>query len=391
MAKLRSGRFANPESISGIEPRLLRRFLEQFRADLEPRGIFTADGLDEHAVNRLFTDLGPDLPDDLIDQIAAIDEMARPANFDKLLGEATRLELEIGDDPSVGDLVVLLLLDAADSLERLYAEQLPLARRKFRSHLALTEEPPQVRAIDGEIADALRLALDLDFVRRRRGGGVRVYPVEMDDGFRMMIRRGDVLHRETVVDLATASTKNIAFRPQRFDALIYKCADGELRVNAKTDADAKAYLEHVGHHVFGLSTIFLGEGLPARYTLVPIVEQGQRCLECGDVPELLGVRLTALEWVHPASRMIRRMGPYEDVFRGMRTEGESIPRGAMLIGATFRVMYRGGREASHRVIPPNDTVGEDCEIFLRWLALRGFFQDRGVATHGLTRVLLATG
>jgi len=391
MARVRSGRLANPESVSGVKPELLLRFLEQFRKHLEPRGVFIAAGLDEDAVARLFSDLGPDLPDDLIDQIGVIDEMARPSNFDKLLGEATRLDLDVPEDASAGDLVVLLLLDGAESLERIYAEQLLIARRKFRSHLALTDEPPQVRSIPDHNIEELRLALDLDFVHRRRGGGVRVYPVMTDDGFRMLIRRGDVLHREAVVDPVTASTRHIAFRPQRFDALIYTCGDGELLVNAKTDADARAYLGYVGEHIFGNTALFLSEGLPARYSLTPIIVQGTRCLDCGDVPELARVRLIALEWRHPGSKMKRRLGPFDDVFRGMSDEGDTFPAGAVLLSATFRLMYRDGRETTRRVVPPNDIVGEDCEVFQRWLALRGFLRDRGVATRGLTRVLLATG
>ncbi len=386
MGRGRSGRFVNPELIGGIDPALMRRLLEQFRDSLETQGygaLFHPDGPDDSELVRLLSDLSR-LPDDLVDRIGVVDEMARGVHFDALMRELNDAGIDPGDDPSVGDLVVRLLLDAPEGLERAYAERLPLARRKFRSHLALAETPPRIERIDDRAVDHLRRALEEDFIRRQRGGGVRVYPVKTDDGFRLLVRRGDAIQRQAVIDMVTTETRRIAFRPERFDALVYRSDEGELRVNARTDADARAYLEHIGRCVFGRDSLFVADGLPARYVLNPIVDRGEKCLVCDDVPEISRVRLTSLEWVNEASALKVKVGPHPDVFRALRsqpTPDEWFSR--ELVSATFRVTYRSGRELSHRVVPPNDAVGDDCEVFLRWLSLRGFFQDREAATRGL--------
>jgi hypothetical protein len=287
----------------------------------------------------------------------------------------------------------VLLLDGPDALERIYAEQIPLARRKFRSYLALTDNPLPVTAVPDHVAEMLQVALDDQFESMGRGRGVRVYPVSCEDGFRLMIRRGESIQREATIDPLSGDTKHIAFRPQRFDAVIYKAREGELQVNAKRDADVDPYLAVIGHYIFNDPTLFMGEGLPARYTLDPIVDDGEACLSVGDVPELAGAWLTSVEWSHgKASGMFtRKRAP--DVFRGLDMDGDLIPRHVTLVTASFRLRFLNGRETPVRIVLPNNAVlgrEADAEVILRWLTLRGLVLGREVATNGLTRALLAS-
>lgn len=394
MAKTaRFHRFTHPDSVSHVDPVLLLKLLDRYRAALIPLGIFTASGIDEAAFNRMLANITPEVPDLLINELGVIEELSPPANFDRLHATAVELDLDIPEHPSAADLVVVLLLEGPDALERIYAEQIPLARRKFRSYLGLTDNPLPVTAVPDHVAEMLRAALDDRFESMGRGRGVRVYPVSGDDCFRIMIRRGESIQREATIDPLSGDTKHIAFRPQRFDAVIYKAREGELQVNAKRDADVEPYLSAIGQYIFNDPTLFLGEGLPARYTLDPIVEHGEMCLSVGDVPELTGARLTAVEWSHTkASGMFtRKRAP--DVFRALEFEGERIPRHIKLVTASFRLQFLDGRETPVRIVLPNNAVlgrEADAEVIMRWLSLRGFVLGREVATNGLTRSLLAS-
>jgi hypothetical protein len=209
-----------------------------------------------------------------------------------------------------------------------------------------------------------------------------------------MIRRADVAHRDVSVDPLTGGRQHIIFHPERFDVLIYDHSQGEMQVNAKHDADVRAYLEHVGHHLFTHSQLFLAEGLPAKYTLTPILEREQACLRCDDVPELEAVWLRGLDWAHPkAIDLVERPRSKSDLFRAMNDAGRGIPRSVKLMSATFNVVFKTGREGQLRIVLPNNAVysrESDSEVILRWLGLRGFLQDRGKATDGLTRALVAS-
>ena len=394
MAKAaRFHRFTNSDSVSHVDPPLLLRLLERYKTALTPLGVFVDSGLDETAFNRMLANLTPEVPESLVNELGVIEELGSSANYERLRSTAVDLDLDIPEDASPADLVVVLLLDGPDALERIYAEQIPLARRKFRSYLALTDNPLPVTAVPDHVAEMLRVALDDQFESMGRGRGVRVYPVSCEDGFRLMIRRGESIQREATIDPLSGDTKHIAFRPQRFDAVIYKAREGELQVNAKRDADVNPYLAAIGHYIFNDPTLFMGEGLPARYTLDPIVDNGEACLSVGDVPELAGAWLTSVEWSHgKASGMFtRKRAP--DVFRGLGVDGDRIPRHVKLVTASFRLRFLNGRETPVRIVLPNNAVlgrEADAEVILRWLTLRGFVLGREVATNGLTRALLAS-
>lgn len=386
-------RFTNPDSVAHVDPPLLLRLLERYRVALTPFGIFTDSGIDEVAFNRMLAHLTPEVPDSLINEFGVIADVGSAANYERLRTTVIELDLEIPESPSAADLVVILLLDGPEALERIYAEQIPLARRKFRSYLALTDDPLPVKVVPDHVSEMLRVSLEEQFEALGRGRGVRVYPVSGEDGFRLMIRRGEAIQREATIDPISGDTKHIAFRPQRFDAIIYKAREGELQSNAKRDADVNPYLEAIGHYIFNDPTLFMGEGLPARYTLSPIVENGETCLTVGDVPELSGAWLTSVEWFHgKASGMFtRKRAP--DVFRGLEVDGERIPRHVKLVTASFRLRFVDGRESPVRIVLPNNAVlgrEADAEVILRWLTLRGFILGREVATNGLTRTLLAS-
>ncbi|MBL9031451.1 MAG: hypothetical protein JNM80_07055 [Phycisphaerae bacterium] len=390
---LRAGRWVNPGSLNGIDPKLQRRFFEAYRAELAPHGVFTATGLDEDAILRVMSGEVTALSPELVDRIGVIDEMASDANYHTLFNEAKRLGLDVGPSPSSADLVVHLLLDGTESLERIYAERLPIARRRLRSYFALTVDPPELTEVADHVLKGYEDGLEKDFVGRHRGSGVRVFHFPTPTGFRQMIRRADIAHRDVSIDPHTGGRQHIIFHPERFDVLIYEQSEGEMYVNAKHDADERAYLEHVGHHLFGQSQIFLAEGLPAKYTLKPILEKGEACLRCGDVPELDAVWLRGLDWAHPkAIDLVERPRSKSDLFRALRDAGRGIPRGVKLMGATFNVVFKTGREAQLRITLPNNAVlprDNDREVILRWLGLRGFLQDRRKATDGLTRALVA--
>lgn len=390
---LRAGRWVNPGSLNSIDPKLQVRFFRHYRKELEPHGVFIGDGIDDAAVRRVMCGEVSGLSAELVDRIGVIDEMSTGGNHQLLLDEAKRLGLDIAPTPSTADLVVLLLLDGTESLERIYAEPLPIARRLFRSHFALTADPPMISGVADHVLKGYEDGLEKDFVGRRRGSGVRVFHFPTPAGFRQMIRRADVAHRDVSVDPWTGGRQHIIFHPERFDVLIYEHGQGEMQVNAKHDADVRAYLEHVGHHLFNQSQLFLAEGLPAKYTLKPILEKGQACLRCDDVPELEAVWLRGLDWAHPkAVDLVERPRSKSDLFRAMTDAGRGIPRGIKLMSATFNVVFRTGREGQLRIVLPNNAVysrESDSEVILRWLGLRGFLQDRGKATDGLTRALVA--
>lgn len=382
-----------PEDLSRISPAMLARLLMPFQLELARLEAGDGDAVDIDVVRQLVARDASQLPATLINQLGIVSSLGTESNFSRLLDTVSKRKLSPPDQPTAADLAIVLLHGAPDALERIFAEQLTFRGRRLRTHLALCDTAPQVTNVPDHLLESIRVSLDEHFEARGRGRGVRVFAVTTDGGFRLLIRRGDPLHREATIDPDSGDTRHIAFHRERYDMAIYKCRDGELQLNARDDTDVEAYLTAIGYFIFNDQTLFLGEGLPARYTLEPIVQHGADCLDVGGVPGLKSVRMTSVEWYHGKASGLRTIKRASDIFGAFLFERETIPRGVKLTAASFRLQFTDRRETSVRIVLPNNAVigrDVDAEAVRQWLILRGFVVDREEANRGLTRSLLAT-
>lgn len=366
-------KFASPTVLSKIAPELLIRLLKPFSDWLRSVGIDlrTPRDLDSDGLDRLSLALmaGTNLPPGLPELLNLIDEMSAPELFDRLERRAVAEKLVLPAKVTGADLAVRLYLKAPKKLEELRVEVASLQPRRVARYLAMKEKIPKSPRDLKKRSVALEASLKKDFANRKRGNGTRVHPFTDPHGFRLMIRRGDTLRSQAVIDDAD-ETRRLILRPELYDVVRYDARYGDLLVNARAQADARAYCRFIGRHLFDNDFLFDGIEPPVRYSLEPIRSDGSAILSCAGYP-IEEIRLDTLELEHPNyDHGSIRIGP-SDVFALLPLVGGRIDAAAIMSKAKLVFKMEGERRARPvTIIPPitvvfeHDELGDIIEQFL---------------------------
>ena len=386
-------KFADPDSVFAVRIDLLQRLLKRHKLELRcDRAFSQCESEAEQSIHALLT-APQGLPCELVDDLALMHELATSRNYDVLLEAARRHGITIDEDPSVGDLAVLLLLEAPHAAARIHAECFTTARRKFENFPALCGVPPQRIGVSEAEADLLAKRIGEEFTARRLGGKVAVFVIPNEHGFTLVIRRGESLARETVLNEQSGEPGSISFRPVRYDLVEYSVIRGELRVNTRGMKNRELYLRAVGDVVFGDPTLFFADGVPRVFVLDTLADRDPLSITTDDVPELASAKLCCVESAYPGSggHTLAVKGP--DVVGVLRAHQQIIPRGSVFLRARFRLTFRSGRTITVWIDPPNGisvSRPSDRAVVERWLELRGFMVSREEALYGITHSLLAS-
>lgn len=386
--------FAKPNILKSIDPELLIRLLKPYKEWLETSGVNlqSADNLDENTTDKLSIALmdGSSLPPGLPELQSLIDEMSKPALFDRLLACAKSAKLRLPANVTGVDLAVRLYLKAPQLLEEVRLEVASLKPRKISRYMATSETIPVVPDGVEKRVGALEAALSKDFQSRKRGTGTRVHFYREPTGFRLMIRRGDTLRSQAVIDEDDA-TRRLILRPELYDVVRYDTQHGDLLVNARAKGDALAYCRLIGIHLFKNMHLFDAADTPARYTLEPIRDQERVLLSAAEFATIEYVSLSVLELEHPSHDHVRsRLGP-DDAFTALELTGGHIDSAAILRRAQFKFkMVDEKRERSVIIIPPisaiyeHDDLSEEIEEFIE---RRGLLLPRTESLNACTESL----
>ena len=394
MAKqLQFTRFCNPESVANVSNRFLNQLIRPHVAGIRAAGTPAPDGdLTDDQLRDVLS--GPEsLPAALIEQLAQIDQLASPRNFDALLESVGGLGCEPGENITAGDLVVMLILQAPEVIERLSAELQRYTGRRFDAYVALGCMPPQLRSIDGDREAHLERAITRELGASRGGHGVRVHSFSEAEGFRLMIRRGHALVCEPSIDRESGETRRIMYTPEGYDVILYDLIRGELKISARRSADIPMYLRAVGDAVFGDSTLFVGDGLAQVYGLDALRDGLGMPLFTGGVPELSRAYVTSLKWRHRGGLGLVTNWTARDVQQSLRATGVVLPRDAELLSASFRLVKQNGKHFVVTLTPPVSirvTQEADLPLAQRFLTARGMCNGKEAAIRGLTLALLQT-
>lgn len=375
MADAFSPKFAKPSVLRNIEPALLVRLLKPFKDWLAARGIVLrkASDIDEALLERLSLALmdGASLPPGLPELMNLIDEMSVPSLFDRLMACAQKAKLVLPEKVTGADLAVRLYLKAPKLLEGLRVEVASLRPRRISRYLAMTNTIPKPPRDLKRRCAAMEASLKKDFFNRKRGNGTRVYPFTEQHGVRLMIRRGDTLRSQAIIDDEDEETRRLILRPELYDVVRYDMRHGDLLVNARAQGDVHAYCRFIGRHIFTNDFMFDGFEPPPRYTLDPIREEGEAILTRGEFDAIEEVRLDTLELEHPAlDHGGIRVGP-PDVFALLPLVGGRIDPSAVLTRAKFVFKIVGEKRSRPVIIIPpitaiyeHDDIGDVIELFL---------------------------
>lgn len=386
MATLNLRRFASPEPLRTITPRYLIRLLEPHRAYLEGRGltlpsIDSGELPDYDQLAEILANPDRDTPASLIDAIYFVTELATPEGMDALIDEMRSRghSLDEGQDQSPIDVAIQVWLVDPDILQEKHAEQYLLRRRSFEYFQTDRVDVPEFRLPSPAARRALEHALDEWFVEHKRGTGARVFVYPREHEVWFLVRHGNPYRREGSLD--NGEPGSVAYRPLKFDVLVYDQRIGEIRMNAETVGEKTLYREAFGTHFFGTPEFFPGK---AKYTLEPLQSDGEASLECDDIDGIEWVRLKEADfyWGGPEGEIeVRRA---KDVFAAYARREATFPRRVRLIKAVFEVKFADCKSTRAVTIKPSNvaqyTRDHDSVYVEEWLRNRGFIIQREADT-----------
>jgi len=382
--------FSSPSTLKAIHRPLLLEFLAPHRDFLAGRGLTLDDGgaLDYDALASSLMSPDENTPDALLDALFFVDEMSLPAYFDDLMEEARLAGVDLGPDGRLtpADLAVRVWLHDPDVLERLHAERFLVKPKSFQSFLSVSERLPDVQYQAKAMLESLQDDLNDWFDTHKRGRGTRVFPFVREDGVWFLVRHGQPYKREGTIENGESSS--VYYRPEKFDVLLYNPELGELAIHASTKGEKTTYCQLLGKHVFNNEAFFDIEGVSGKFTLRPILEDGRDCVAVSDIEGIDKIRLSELQFRHDAEQYHVEVHKADDVFTALEEIGRTVPPGARLLKAGFKVKFRNAVRPRTVVIrPPNVTIFDresDAELLNLWMTRRRFIQVKRAARDAET-------
>ncbi len=324
MAIFNLRRFLNPDALKTISGERLLALLGPHEDYLAMRGVAlppacSDGGIDYEGLAGVFMSPGPDTPRDLANALYMVHETSTPEIMNDLLAEMESRGIAIdGHGATPADVAVQAWLKCPEALETRHAERLGLRRRSFEYYQTDRTPVPEFEEPSREVLDNLERDLDNWFEQSGRGRCCKVIVHCHADEVWFFVRHGDPFRREGCVE--DGSSSSVFFRPEKHDLLIYNPALGEVRINAGTKAERRMYRVKFGLHLFGDESFFPGE---AKYSLLPLLVDGEASTACTDVAGMEWVKLREIHyyWGGPMREVEIRKA--DDLFAALAEGGLS--------------------------------------------------------------------
>lgn len=381
--KMKLKRFNKLVRLKAVRRDLLARFLDQFQAELEARGLGLGSELDDadyyQSLIRLL--MAPEwLPDGLNEALFAVDEMATPEGREQLeraLGPG-RSETVISPDSSDEDAVVQAWLAEPQLLAQLHNRQ-RLARLSSFEYFGSRQSPKPFAGPDVAALAGLAAGLDGWFSRHSRGQqAVRIewYPIDGELWF--LVRHGDTYTRTPTVD--RQRTEVIHFRPEKDDVVVYSPELDEIRINTRTRGERDLYVEQFGLWLRGAGDYFSER---RTYTLEPLRTDGAEALDTAGVEGIARITLRGIEVTLDNGFHEVTLHEADDLFQCAAAGASAdnpIPKDGQLTRAAFEVHFADCAKPRlvHVRLPNILKLGRHCDACRvgRWLSRRGFRTNR---------------
>ena len=388
MATFRVDRFLRPAVLRSIDPERLVSFLHLFKDFLLSRGLMLrgkhplSSGQFEQLVRILGTPT-KETPRELLDAMHLVTEMANARCMEIILTRIDSSELDLAaiSNPTPADIAMQAWINRRQIVEAIHAEESLVRTRSFESFQCMSYEVPEIRDLSSEDHYAMESELAEWFKDRRCGHACKVFVVPHVDGTQLLIRRGDPMRREE--SLEDTDIGSVFYRPLKYDVLMFNRVTGELSIHADSSAQKAIYCRIVGKYFFGNEGLFPPG---TRYTLEPLANYGPTALSCGDIEELVSVKLVEIQLLLGGSQRELLIHKARDVFEALEERRASIPEKIELMRAKLEVRFADSkRPRSVTLCPPNVAIftrDADSIILEKWMRQRGFIIERRSKKHG---------
>lgn len=372
-------RFAQPDILKHIKPDNLISFLKRYEDYLLGRGFsfdLNEDGeLDFKSLSKILLEPSDDIDISFVEALFFIQEMSDDEHFEHMNELAEANNVDTHDTSTPADLALALWLHNPELLKRPHAEILLLKPKSFMYFLSKHPAPEQFDVPNQSILQALEKEMDDWFSKNKRGNGCRILAVSAseEDKVYFMIHHGMPFKREGKIESGKSQT--IFYRPEFHDVLIYDRFSNELAIFNKSGAKKERvmYLDLFSQHLFGQSDYFPSDD---KYTLKPLLNDGENALACADIPHLEEVKLVEIQLQFRGAYNDRQTYRSNDLFASLKSRERSLPTFGDLVSASFSVKFENAKRArTIKIRTPNIANfdrKEDSHLIELWLRNRGF-------------------
>lgn len=402
MSTIRFKRFTKPHFLKHIGRELLRKLFGKFDEELSAQGLKlpAADAPDDSYFTELSqVTLSPDaLPDNMIEALFTIEEMANDEGHERLQMAAQQagLELKLGDDSSFGDVAVQVYLANPDLLAEKHNEQRLIRLATFEYHGASRTGDHEEGADKDEsfavpsdrTLELLTADFDAWFAKNNRGeqtAHIEVCPIDGEIWF--LIRHGDAFARTAKVE--RKKTEVLHFRPAKDDVVVYSPRRDELRIHAGTKGEKELYRTAFGTRLFGDDNYFSER---KTYTLEPLRTLGLDALDVTGIAGVNKIVLRELEVAYDNGHDEVVIRKADDLFAAAADapfERLAIPASGRLVRASFDFHFTDSKKPRKVQVKQSNTLklGRHCDARAvhEWLGQREFRASPSLrAVGGLT-------
>lgn len=369
-------RFAHPSIFRSVSPTVLWEFLAPHKHFLKSKDLELPDECQEMSdpdylmLTSILMNPDESMPPDLTDALFFTHEMASDQAMDDLLEVASGIGLSIGDEVTVLDVAMRIWLADRTALEKKHSQQHITRTRTFEHYRA--DGPVAFHEPQPERVAEMKGSMNEWFIKHKRGGNCELFIYPGAEEIWFLVRHGDPYKRESAVQ--GEKSKGILYRPEVFDVICYVPMPGEIRIHAKTKGEKDLYRREFGKLIAESPSHFPGLD---KYTLDPLINDGDRSLVCTDIEGIDWILLRELH-VRKSAIHFKYSVVYKDsnVFAILRHRNESLGRGDVLVKAVFSVKFAGEDKARAVTIVPTNKIrlarDSDGEVVEHWLRARGF-------------------
>lgn len=386
MTTLNLRRFATPAALKTIEIGALIDLLElegsAYVSTTVPL-VRDAETFDYTALALLLANPREGFPVRLADALHHINELADAAGLEQMLDavEFHGIALAVGAEPSPADVAVRLWLRDPDLLERLHAERFVVRPKSFESWLGRGASNSPLSKPSSTALRELEAALGRWFEKKKRGRHCKVFVFTRPDATWFLVRHGQPMDRRGIIKEGESSSS--FERPEKYDVINYVPARNELNIHAQTKGEKQLYRQEIGRHLFGDPERFPGT---AKYTLAPLMDDGEESLACDDIDGIESITLSEVRLFFGGAEpeIVTRRAKNGDLFAVLRARGSELPK--LPFQASFRVKFQGAKNPRTVAIRGQNTATyqreADEDVVSRWLDARGFLTARQVDEAG---------
>jgi hypothetical protein len=382
MATYSLKKFAQPDVLKNIDDDHMLRFLTPYKDYLSGRAFAfekNGDGRINHAqLSGILLQPTENIPEDMVDALYFIQEVASNASFDELSEIAQEANISVAADLSPEDITVLIWLHDPKLIKQQHADTLILKPKNF---ISFQSKDGKGRKLDLSPEYITSLARDMDgwFEKNKRGNGCEVIPCDVDAENKVyfLVRHGMPFKREGKIEKGI--TGSVFYRPEVHDVVVYDKQVNELSIyNFSSSKKERAmYLELFGTHFFDDPEYFLGED---KYTLEPLLADGQTSLACQDIPGMDEVKLTEIQLQFQGPYGDRTIMRSKDMFASWDARKRTFPDYGRLAEAKFQIKFEhSSKPRTIKIKPPNVASfdrKEDAHTIELWLKARGFIKQQ---------------